>query len=728
MTQTQGAYFPLVRTLRRFAMVISVAVTLFTPIALGLEGYFHLASHLRTSARLSAERIAQHAFIHGDTWRFTDERMANLLSPFAAATETPRQIVEYVGGETVARIGEPISGPKTSASWTIVVQGRTEGTVRVEASLLPLSLDVASFAALGIGLGLATFLIIQLLPLRTLRAVASKLDAAQAELASSNARMAEAIEAFPDAFAVYDRDDRLIMFNSRLVDIYHPCPAGTVAKGRGFEEIIRTAVEHGLFPKVVGREESWIAERVRQHRTFDGAIEQELSDGRWLRIVERSTADGGRVGVRTDITSLKTAIQELLSSEAERDSLRQQFFHAQKMQALGNLAGGVAHDFNNLLSIIIGHADLLSKALPENPRLRNSAEAIVRSGLRGADLVKQILLYARRDQIVLSPLRLDQAIDEEFALLRSTLPSSIQLRRRITPNITVNASQTWIHQILVNLCVNANHAIGNNSGEIDIELETVTIETGDPRWARLLRGNPLNIAGPPTIAGDGVTLVAHHGVLNPGTHCRITVRDTGCGMEKAVLEHIFEPFFTTREVGGGTGLGLAAVSGIVTGINGALLVRTAPGLGATFEVYLPTIASLPESDRPPTALGSDAPQSGRVLFVDDEPDLVAVAKEQFEAAGYFFLALTDPASALRHFRAAPESWDLVVTDQSMPEMTGAVLAREMLALRPDTPIILCSGYSERVNQGNVAKLGVRELLMKPCRGDELLAAAKRALT
>ena len=388
------------------------------------------------------------------------------------------------------------------------------------------------------------------------------------------------------------------MFNRRYLDIYN-LVKGDGLKGRAFEEIVRRGVERGQFPEAIGHEEAWIANRVRTHRTFDGVVEQKLSDGRWFRIVERSTADGGRVGVRTDITTLKNAIAELQRSEDERISLREQFFHAQKMRALGALAGGVAHDFNNLLSIIIGHADLLSNGLSENPQLRNSAEAIVRSGERGANLVKQILLYARRDQIVLSPLRLDQAIDEAFDLLRSTLPSSVNLRRRIAPNITANGNRTWIHQILVNLCVNANHAIGNNPGEIDIALEPVNIQSSDPNWARLLRGRPRNIAGPPTIASDGVTLVAHHGTLDPGPHCRISVRDTGAGMDQAVLQRIFEPFFTTREVGAGTGLGLAAVSGIVAEMNGALLVRSAPGLGATFEVYLPTIASLPASDRPP---------------------------------------------------------------------------------------------------------------------------------
>ncbi|MSO76437.1 MAG: response regulator [Alphaproteobacteria bacterium] len=717
------SFAPLLKIVHRFAVVIGVTVALAVPVTFAVQEYLGLVDRHRLSARLSADRVAIYAYTHGETWRYSADRVAELVIPSARVTDNPRQSVYDVEGNLVVSIGAPTSAPTRSQQWPIIVQDERVGFVDAEYSLLRWMGEVGVLTLLGGGLGLGAYLCVSLVPLRALRRLTGQLVSVEAELIKSHARLSEAIEAFPDAFALFDADDRLVMCNRRHFEIYDTCLATdpAIAIGMTFEEMLRKGVGAGQFPAAHGREEAWIRARVHEHKTFDGMIEQELSNSRWLRIVEHSTADGGRVGVRSDITELK-------QSEAERTRLRDQFHQAQQMQALGTLAGGVAHDFNNLLAIIIGHAELLDTATPGAPNWQKSVHEIMQASERGAELVKQILAYTRRDQTAVATIRLDEVIEEEFGLLRAVLPRTIELRYRTEPNAVLLGNRTQLHQVLMNLCVNASHAMGSKPGVIEIELHAINVGIGDPDTARLLKGGPLASSGTITPSADGMTLVSSVGKLTAGPHWRVTVGDNGCGMERAVLQRIFEPFYTTRDVGTGTGLGLAAVSGIVTGMGGAILVRTAPGRGSAFEIYLPaangSVATSEAAAMPEAGHG----QSRRVLFVDDEPGLVAIAEQIFKGAGYAVVGATDPLTALRLFRAEPGAWDLVVTDYTMPRMTGIDLAREIMAIRPDLPIITCTGYADAINEQDTEIANIRELLMKPTRRQALLAAVERALT
>jgi len=644
---------PLIRVLRSFAMAIGAAVAVAVPVTFGLASYLDRAEFHRTSAHLSADQVARYAFMQGDSWRFSAHRVAELIAGTAAATNVPSQSVYDAKGSLVVGIGEPILGPASSERWPIVVQDQVAGSVVVAYSLWPLIWQVSMLAAIGGALGGVTYLCVHFLPVRALRRVTGELEAAQSALAASHTRLSEAIEALPDAFALYDAEDRLVMFNRRYLQLYS-LHADAIVVGRTFEEVLRVGAARGQFADAVGREEAWIRERVEQHKTFDGVIEQRLQDGRWLRIVERSTAEGGRVGVRTDITELKQA-------EAERAALREQFHQAQHLQALGTLAGGVAHDFNNLLGIVIGHAEIVQASAPAESPWMSSIDEIIQAGERGAALVKQILAYTRREPGAFSNVPLSDLLRQELTLVRAALPATIELNAQIAPDAAVLGDPTQLHQVVMNLCVNAGHAIGSQPGIIDIELRRVEVAAGDPTVARLLKGHATGHGESVTPSPDGLSLETSLGDLDAGPYWRMRVRDSGCGMPRDVLQRIFEPFFTTREVGAGTGLGLSVTGGIVTGGKGAMLVRTTPGAGSVFDVYLPAApASTATPAVEPAVAG--AGRSRRVLFVDDEPALAEMATRRFTAAGYSVLAMTDPRAALSRFRAAPGDWYLVVTD------------------------------------------------------------------
>ena len=697
------------------AVAISIVVTGAVPAALGIHAYVDIVAHGQVAARVSAERIGQYAFVQGDIWRFSSHRIAELIGSSADALNSPRQYVEFADGSPIVDIGEPLHGPTVSGVWPIIVLGERVGAVRVEGSLIPLFWKVGFLTLLGGLLGGFTYMVIDSMPLRALQRVTDDLQKTQSELAATHVRLAEAIEALPDGFALFDDQDRLTLCNRRFLDIYRLAPTD-VADGATFEDILRKGVRDGHYPDARGREEAWIAERGQQHRHFDGTIEQELGDGRFLRIVERSMGDGSRVGIRTDITDLK-------KSEAERIAFQQQFHQAQQLQALGTLAGGVAHDFNNILAIVIGNAELLAVELPAEAPSQYAIAEIITASERGAQLVRQILTYTRREQTEVSAVSLDDVLKEEFSLLRASLPTTIDIRLRPLPGATVIGNRTQLHQILMNLCVNASLAIGNRPGAIDIEMDAIDVRPEDPVTAHLQRGSTGAVEA---IGGDD-RLTYRVGTLMPGAYWRLTVRDDGSGMEAEVLRRIFEPFFTTREVGSGTGLGLSAVSGIVIGMDGAILVRTAPARGTLFEIYMPKgyASSTTHALAPPLAMGERP--SWHVMFIDDEPALVTLGEQQFRNAGYTVLGLSNPQTALHHFRAQPDAWDLIVTDQTMPGMTGIDLAKKMLELRPTMPIILCTGYTEPLNDDSITRMGIRALLMKPTRREELLDTAERVM-
>ncbi len=387
----------------------------------------------------------------------------------------------------------------------------------------------------------------------------------------------------------------------------------------------------------------------------------------------------GMVGVMIDITEQKRA-------EAEKNKLEDRLRQAQKMEAIGTLAGGIAHDFNNILGAIFGYTEMILEGLSEDNPLHQNVVQILRAAYRARDLVRQILAFSRMQTgQTAEKVNVAQILREAVRFLRASLPATIEIRQNIeNDNISTLADPTQIHEILINLCTNAAHAMEDKGGVLDIRL-TDNHPNTDVR------------------------------ALNPNAsqerYLRLTITDTGHGMSPETMEHIFDPYFTTKAIGKGTGLGLAVVHGLVARYGGAITVHSDLGKGATFHVYLPSIENMEcteTEEEKPVPKGTE-----RILFVDDEEMLTVMTKLLLEQLGYQVQTSISSAAALEVFRAAPSGFDLVITDFTMPEMTGMDLAEALLKVRPDIPIILCTGFSEQIDEEKSRKAGIRAFLMKP---------------
>jgi signal transduction histidine kinase/CheY-like chemotaxis protein len=368
-----------------------------------------------------------------------------------------------------------------------------------------------------------------------------------------------------------------------------------------------------------------------------------------------------------------------------KKQLEKQLQQAQKLEAIGALSGGIAHDFNNILGVIIGFTDMVLDDVPPGSRIRTDLEKVLQAGYRGKDLVGQILAFSRQSQDELIPLQLHSIIKEVFKMLRSSLPSTIKIKHKIDGSCgPVEADPSQIHQILMNLCTNAYHAMEDNGGVLTIEYRPATIiPAGLHRYAEKTRARFMELV----------------------------ISDTGVGIDDDIIDLIFDPFFTTKAKGKGTGMGLFIAYGIVQKYNGTISVESTPGHGTAFHVFLP------ESNREilelPIVQEFSLVGKEHIMLIDDEKLLVEMGKKMLERLGYTVMALTDSHTALEVFSASPDDFDLIITDQTMPDMTGLELAKEMLKKRPSLPIILCTGYSSHVNEEIAKQYGIRKFLYKP---------------
>jgi PAS domain S-box-containing protein len=388
-------------------------------------------------------------------------------------------------------------------------------------------------------------------------------------------------------------------------------------------------------------------------------------------------------------------------TERKRVELRleTQLRQAQKMEAIGTLAGGIAHDFNNILMAMLGYAEMAKIDLSEETQARGDIEEVLKAGRRARDLVRQILAFSRQIDQERQPIQLHPVIKEALKLLRASLPATIEIQQNIDVNCgAVLADPTQIHQVMMNLCANAYHAMREKGGILGVELCSVDV---DAIQAMLVPN------------------------LREGPYVRLTVSDTGHGMDRTTMERIFDPFFTTKGVGEGTGMGLATVHGIVTSHSGAITVYSKAGSGTTFHIYLPRLESKTEDSSP--QVESIPTGHERILIVDDEASLVRLGKQMLERLGYNVTTRTSSVETLELFRAEPDRFDLVITDQTMPNLTGVELAEELLHIRPDIPIILATGFSETVSPEKAKQLGIREYIMKPIATHELAKVTRQVL-
>jgi len=395
----------------------------------------------------------------------------------------------------------------------------------------------------------------------------------------------------------------------------------------------------------------------------------------------------------------ETLLFSIIHDIEEQEKLRVRLRQAQRMEAIGTLAGGIAHDFNNILYPIIGYSEMTLDDLPQGSTARSNLEQVLKASFRAKELVRQIITFTRQGDSERAAVSLQHIIRESLQFLRATLPSTVEVSQYIDNTCRqVLADAGQIHQVMMNLCINAYHAMGEKGGTLEVRLKETAFLPQD------------SLSYPD---------------MKPGAYLKLSISDTGHGMDSKVMERIFDPYFTTKEIGKGTGLGLSVVHGIVRSHKGHIEVYSEPGKGSAFHIYLPMIEDKARDKRI-----TDQPVPGgkeRILLVDDEIQIVEMMSYVLGHLGYTVSARTSSLEALEIFRSSPQSFDLVITDMTMPNMTGLELSEELMRIRPDIPILLCTGFSERVTEKKIKESGIRELLMKPAPIKEIADAVRRIL-
>jgi len=395
-------------------------------------------------------------------------------------------------------------------------------------------------------------------------------------------------------------------------------------------------------------------------------------------------------------------VTELKQAEAKEASMQEQIRQAQKREALGTLSGGIAHDFNNILNTIMGFTELALLSLSDPQpveEIRDYLEEAFRAEELAKDLIRQIIVISRQTVMTSEIIQIAPIIKEALRFIQATIPATIQIRTYLPDDLwNIVADPTQMHQIVMNLCTNAVDAMGEKGGILEVSLANVEPED---------------------------QLLSTWKDVEPGAYLLLSVRDTGCGMSPDMLERIFDPYFTTKEIGKGTGLGLAVVHGIVNSQNGSISVSSEPGKDSTFHVLLPAakVELVKASEEERVVLTGQE----RILLIEDEPAQAKLLKRSLENLGYNVVPMSHSLEALDLFQKQAHRFDLVVSDLPMPMLTGAEMAQKFLAIRPDIPILLCSGFSEQMTQDRAKAMGIRALIMKPFTVRQLAATIRQIL-
>ena len=504
-------------------------------------------------------------------------------------------------------------------------------------------------------------------------------ELAEERLSQEKNTLEAVFSAMSDGLSVHDRNFKILFQNAVLTSRYGDCTGQlcyaayhgreTSCENCGLRDCIKDGATHWFeMNETTDRENLFFELGVSPVRDGKGAI---------IAAVE----------VSRDITDQKKLAEQLLQ--------------AQKMEAIGTLAGGIAHDFNNILTAILGYAELSKfEADPASDLSQNLAE-IISASRRAGDLIRQILTFSRRAEFKKQPLQIHSVLKEALKLIRGTIPSTIDIRQEIAGDCgTILADVTRIHQVIMNLCTNAYHAMQQHGGILIVRLQNAVIhgETGAPSTG-----------------------------LAPGNYVHLTVSDTGHGMDEATLDRVFDPYFTTKKQGEGTGLGLATVHGIVENHGGAISVKSALNEGTTFDIYFPRVET--DFSAALTGWGETGASScaARILLVDDEEMLIRLGKSILTKLGHTVTAFSNSQDALDCFRQDPQAFDLLLTDQMMPGLTGMELAQQCLALRPDFPIILATGYSEAISKEQAQAQGISAILWKPVTINTMAETIQQAL-
>jgi len=516
----------------------------------------------------------------------------------------------------------------------------------------------------------------------------SRRKQAEEALAESRNYLDEIINSVADPIFVKDRQHRWMLVNDALCKFM----------GHSRDELVGKS-DYDYFP----RKEAdifWSKDEIVFTSGEENINEEEITDSRGAvhTIITKKTlyknekGEDFIVGLIQDITDRKRA-------EEDKKMLEAQLFQAQKMESMGKLAGGIAHDFNNILSAIFGYTELAMKDIQDPAKSTDELREVLKASNRAKELIKQILTFSRMREAEYSPIVLNAIIDDSLRMLRSVIPTTVEIRKDLPHPVMIMSDPTQINQVMLNLCTNAVHAMDNRAGILEVKLEEISIDDSGQ--------------------GDELGLVA-------GNYAKLSIRDTGQGMAPEVMERMFDPYFTTKELGRGTGLGLAVVHGIVKSHGGAVTCTSTPGKGTTFHIYLPAMQS---SKKPVnTREEKDLPVgTERILYVDDEPALVDLASKMLGKMGYTVVTRTSSMEAYDLFRRDPYGFDLVITDMTMPVMTGDKLAQKIMEVRRDIPIILCTGYSEYISEERAKGMGVSEFIMKPLKMSTLATTIRKML-
>jgi PAS domain S-box-containing protein len=447
------------------------------------------------------------------------------------------------------------------------------------------------------------------------------------------------------------------------------------------------------------RRDDFMAQIRRDGQVENFEAEMRKKDGSFIWVSTNAklltNAEGsfiGIEGVARDISQLKKSEEEKLNLE---ESLRQ----SQKMEAIGTLAGGIAHDFNNILAAIIGYSEIAIDEVPEFSPARQSIREVLNAAMRAKELVRHILTFSRKSEQNYAPVQIQLIVKDALKLLRASIPATIDIRQDIDSQCgTIIADPTELHQVTMNLCTNAAQEMEKTDGVLYVSLERLDLSEDD------LQNEP---------------------TLKPGPHVKLSVKDTGLGIDSDHIDRIFDPYYTTKDVGMGSGLGLAVVHGIVKRHNGMITVETNPTQGTTFNVFFPIAEGVEQQvakEIDPLPTGNE-----RILVVDDETSVVEVTQQRLERLGYQVTSKNSSIEALELFRAQPNAFELIITDQTMPDMTGEQLAKKLIDLRPDILIVLCTGYSSNIDAEKSKALGIKEFILKPIDLQELAITIRRVL-
>lgn len=401
--------------------------------------------------------------------------------------------------------------------------------------------------------------------------------------------------------------------------------------------------------------------------------------------------------LRDQNSILEQKVEERTKALARSENQLQQVM---KLQAIGTLAGGIAHDFNNILFPIVGYTELTMDDMPEDSQARQNLAEVLKAANRAKALVQQILTFSRQNGQERKPLKVQPLIKEALNLLRATIPSSIEISSSIDDESgLIKGDPTQIHQVIMNLCTNAYHALQDTGGKIEVSLKQT-----DLSYEQSMKKVGMKV----------------------GQHLELIVKDNGHGMTHQVMERIFEPYYTTKEQGKGTGLGLSVIHGIIKNHGGDISVRSQPGKGATFSVYLPTIDDIDIETEPVQSVINKSGQE-HILLIDDEEPIIDLERRILERLGYKITPIIDSQKALEEFSAQPHGFDLVITDMTMPKMTGDRLAQRLMDINPLIPVILCTGFNEAITEEKALAMGIDKFVMKPIVKDDLADAVRTVL-